>query len=41
MGSDAPFPLGEPDPVAFVRRALPREAAELVLHVNAKSLFAT
>ena len=23
LGSDAPFPLGEPDPVNFVRKALP------------------
>jgi aminocarboxymuconate-semialdehyde decarboxylase len=34
LGSDAPFPLGEPDPVNFVRRALPAEAAELALSAN-------
>jgi len=34
LGSDAPFPLGEPDPVNFVRRALPKEQAELALSVN-------
>jgi aminocarboxymuconate-semialdehyde decarboxylase len=34
LGSDAPFPLGEPDPVNFVRRALPPERAELVLSSN-------
>jgi len=34
MGSDAPFPLVVPDPVAFVREALPQDAAELVLTRN-------
>jgi aminocarboxymuconate-semialdehyde decarboxylase len=34
LGSDAPFPLGEPDPVNFVRRALPPEHAELALSTN-------
>jgi aminocarboxymuconate-semialdehyde decarboxylase len=34
LGSDAPFPLGEPDPVNFVRRALPAEQAELALSAN-------
>ena len=34
LGSDAPFPLGEPDPVNFVRRALPPEQADLVLSSN-------
>jgi aminocarboxymuconate-semialdehyde decarboxylase len=34
LGSDAPFPLGEPDPVNFVRRALPRKDAELALSGN-------
>src|SRR5215831_16162805 len=29
MGSDAPFPLVVPDPVGFVREALPADAAEL------------
>ena len=28
LGSDAPFPLGEPHPVTFVRNALPAEQAE-------------
>jgi aminocarboxymuconate-semialdehyde decarboxylase len=34
LGSDAPFPLGEPDPVDFVRRALPAEAAGKILNGN-------
>src|SRR5262245_38093503 len=34
LGSDAPFPLGEPDPVNFVRRALPAEQAQLALAQN-------
>lgn len=34
MGSDAPFPLGEPDPVNFVRRALPAEQSSAVLSRN-------
>ena len=34
MGSDAPFPLVVPDPVAFVREALPPDCAELVLERN-------
>jgi aminocarboxymuconate-semialdehyde decarboxylase len=34
LGSDAPFPLGEPDPVNFVRRALPAAQAELALSGN-------
>jgi aminocarboxymuconate-semialdehyde decarboxylase len=34
LGSDAPFPLGEPDPVNFVRRALPADKAELALSRN-------
>jgi aminocarboxymuconate-semialdehyde decarboxylase len=34
MGSDAPFPLGEPDPVNFVRNALPANQAELILKRN-------
>src|SRR5882672_325082 len=39
LGSDAPFPLGEPDPVNFVRRALPPEQAELALSKNYARLF--
>ena len=39
MGSDAPFPLGEPDPVTFVRRALPAAQADAVLSGNARTLF--
>jgi aminocarboxymuconate-semialdehyde decarboxylase len=38
LGSDAPFPLGEPDPVNFVRRALPVEQAELALSHNYRRL---
>lgn len=34
MGSDAPFPLGEPEPVNFVRKALPAEQAEAVMRRN-------
>jgi aminocarboxymuconate-semialdehyde decarboxylase len=34
LGSDAPFPLGEPNPVGFVRSALSPERAELVLSSN-------
>ncbi len=34
MGSDAPFPLGEPNPVTFVRDALPADQAEAVLSGN-------
>jgi len=33
LGSDAPFPLGEPNPVAFVRDALPVESAA-IFHDN-------
>jgi aminocarboxymuconate-semialdehyde decarboxylase len=39
MGSDAPFPLGEPDPVNFVRRALPTHQATLVLDQNFERLI--
>lgn len=39
LGSDAPFPLGEPDPVNFVRRALTAEQAELALSKNYARLF--
>lgn len=38
LGSDAPFPLGEPDPVNFVRRALPPREAELALSTNFRTL---
>jgi aminocarboxymuconate-semialdehyde decarboxylase len=34
LGSDAPFPLGEPHPVEFVRNALPAEQADLILKHN-------
>ena len=34
MGSDAPFPLGKPDPVNFVRNALPAEQAMAILSRN-------
>jgi aminocarboxymuconate-semialdehyde decarboxylase len=39
MGSDAPFPLGEPDPVNFVRSALPPEQASVVLNKNFERLI--
>jgi aminocarboxymuconate-semialdehyde decarboxylase len=38
LGSDAPFPLGEPDPVNFVRRALSAEQAQLALSHNYQRL---
>jgi aminocarboxymuconate-semialdehyde decarboxylase len=38
LGSDAPFPLGEPDPVNFVRNALPAVQARLVLEQNVERL---
>jgi aminocarboxymuconate-semialdehyde decarboxylase len=34
LGSDAPFPLGEPDPVNFVRNALPADQSDLILKRN-------
>jgi len=34
MGSDAPFPLGEPEPVEFVRKALSPDQAEAVMQRN-------
>ncbi|WP_029583829.1 amidohydrolase family protein [Bradyrhizobium sp. URHD0069] len=34
LGSDAPFPLGEPDPVNFVRNALPADHVDLILNRN-------
>jgi aminocarboxymuconate-semialdehyde decarboxylase len=39
LGSDAPFPLGEPSPVSFVRNALPADQAELILHRNLDRLI--
>ena len=39
LGSDAPFPLGEPDPVNFVRNALSAEQAELILKRNFERLI--
>lgn len=41
LGSDAPFPLGEPDPVNFVRRALSPEQADLALRANYRRLTGT
>jgi aminocarboxymuconate-semialdehyde decarboxylase len=40
LGSDAPFPLGEPDPVNFVRRALPEDQADKALRANYRRLTA-
>lgn len=34
LGSDAPFPLGEPDPVNFVKNALPADQVDLILRRN-------
>jgi aminocarboxymuconate-semialdehyde decarboxylase len=39
LGSDAPFPLGEPDPVNFVRKSLQAEAAEMILSTNYARIF--
>jgi aminocarboxymuconate-semialdehyde decarboxylase len=39
LGSDAPFPLGEPDPVNFVREALPPAQARLILGENFSRLI--
>jgi aminocarboxymuconate-semialdehyde decarboxylase len=42
LGSDTPFPLGEPDPVGFIERskgALGRDLAENILHDNATSFL--
>jgi aminocarboxymuconate-semialdehyde decarboxylase len=39
LGSDAPFPLGEPNPVTFVRNALPADQAERVLKTNFERLI--
>ena len=38
LGSDAPFPLGEPDPVNFVRRSLSAERQAMVLSTNYRRL---
>jgi aminocarboxymuconate-semialdehyde decarboxylase len=34
LGSDAPFPLGEPNPVTFVRDALPADQSAAIFHEN-------
>jgi aminocarboxymuconate-semialdehyde decarboxylase len=39
LGSDGPFPLGEPDPVNFVRSALPNAAARAILSQNCERLI--
>jgi aminocarboxymuconate-semialdehyde decarboxylase len=39
LGSDAPFPLGEADPVGFVRAALPSVQAETILSRNFDQLL--
>jgi aminocarboxymuconate-semialdehyde decarboxylase len=39
LGSDAPFPLGEPNPVTFVRNALPADQAERILKLNFNRLM--
>ncbi len=41
LGSDAPFPLGEPDPVNFVRGALSQAHAEMALRANYRRLSAS
>src|SRR5262245_19034871 len=43
LGSDTPFPLGEPDPVGFVQRSFrghSAETADAILHRNVSNLFA-
>jgi aminocarboxymuconate-semialdehyde decarboxylase len=43
LGSDTPFPLGEPDPVAFIQRSFRgqhSETADAILYRNASNLFA-
>jgi aminocarboxymuconate-semialdehyde decarboxylase len=43
LGSDTPFPLGEPAPVDFIRRSFrgqPSETADAILHRNASRLLA-
>jgi aminocarboxymuconate-semialdehyde decarboxylase len=41
LGSDAPFPLGEPDPVNFVRNALPADQVDLILSRNFDRMLGT
>lgn len=41
LGSDSPFPLGEPDPVNFVRNALPADKATLILNHNFDRMLET
>ena len=41
LGSDTPFPLGEPDPVHFVRRSLPADHANAILNKNFELLTVT
>jgi aminocarboxymuconate-semialdehyde decarboxylase len=43
LGSDTPFPLGEPDPVTFIQRSFRgqrSETADAILYRNASHLFA-
>jgi aminocarboxymuconate-semialdehyde decarboxylase len=43
LGSDTPFPLGEPDPAGFIERSFRGHCAEIadaILHRNASNLFA-
>ena len=43
LGSDTPFPLGEPDPVGFIERSFRghwAKIADAVLHRNTSNLFA-
>ena len=44
LGSDTPFPLGEPDPVGFIERSFRDHAPDLadaILHSNAVALLAS
>jgi aminocarboxymuconate-semialdehyde decarboxylase len=40
LGSDAPFPLGEPEPVKFVRDSLTPDQADAILNHNFDRLIA-
>jgi aminocarboxymuconate-semialdehyde decarboxylase len=40
LGSDAPFPLGEPEPIKFVRNSLAPHQADAILHQNFDRLIA-
>jgi aminocarboxymuconate-semialdehyde decarboxylase len=40
LGSDGPFPLGEPDPVSFIQKTFPdNKIGWNILHANAAKMF--